>query len=126
MGDLRDLLSEPPTVATRQQLVTILDGMFEMLPFRIAAKEKGGYLTEVTKKFPGWADQVNALGAEHGILYEELRELRREAHEESNFLSRAQPIFASLGEWMERFGRHEREERRLVQMATNLELGVGA
>jgi hypothetical protein len=128
LGDLRELLSDPPMPETRHQLMTVLDGLFEMLPFRIAAKERGGYLAEVTRNFPGWSDQVQALGAEHGILYEDLRCLRREVSEAdgSDFLKRPDAIVSHIGEWMERFARHEREERRLVQTASNLELGVGA
>ena len=126
LGDLRLLLVEAPTAESRHQLVTLLEELFGMLPFRIAAKEEGGYLTDVTKQFPGWLDQVQALGAEHGILYEELRELRAAVNEDGDFPAHAAELFSQIGEWMERYARHEKEERRLLQIATNLELGVGA
>jgi hypothetical protein len=126
LGDLRQILGEPATPDTRHYLATVLDLMFEMLPYRFAMKEAGGYLDEVTKKFPGWDDQVAALCCEHGLLYEDLRDLRRDVSDESRFDRGSEAIVARIGEWMERYARHEQEERRLTQLAANLELGVGA
>jgi hypothetical protein len=126
MGDLRQILSEPATVENRRYLATVLDLMFEMLPHRFAAKEAGGYLNDVQKKFPGWSDQIAALCLEHGILYEDLRELRRQVADVDSFDRDTTRIVTRTGEWMERYVRHEREERRLAQLGANLELGVGA
>jgi len=123
LGDLREVLSLPPGPHTRPELVALLTRLFELLPQQFAMKEQGGYLSEVTERFPNWQDQVDALRIEHAFLYEDLRSLRNDVDDPMRFRAAKESTMARIAEWMDRFRNHELEERRLAQLGMNLEIG---
>jgi hypothetical protein len=125
LGELRELIADPPTELTRRAMAMVLDALFDLLPARFDSEEHGGYLTDVTRRFPHWQDQVDALRVEHGLLYEELRELRASVEDADRFRTHSARILEATAEWMDRVRTHEREERRLEQIACNLTVGVG-
>lgn len=100
--DLKRLLGSTLTLETRPYLANVLDCLFELLPSCFAMKERGGYLTEVTRKFPSWTDQVEALRMEHDSLYEDLRELRRSLDHEMSYQAAAPRILQRIAGWSER------------------------
>ncbi len=123
LGDLREALSQPPGPHTRLELVELLNRLFELLPHRFAMEEDGGYLAEVTRRFPNWQDQIDALRIEHAFLYEDLRGLRNDVDDPMRFRASKKLTMARIAEWMDRFRSHEIEERRLAQIGMNLEIG---
>lgn len=125
MGELRELLGDPPSELTRRAMAVVLDALFELLPARFDGEESDGYLSGVTRRFPHWQDQVDALRIEHALLYEELRDVRASVEDSKGFGRSPERIMQGVGDWMDRVRTHEREERRLVQLATNLTLGGG-
>ncbi|MCC7424720.1 MAG: hypothetical protein IT428_31000 [Planctomycetaceae bacterium] len=125
LGELRELIADPPTELTRRALAMVLDALFDLLPARFDSEEHGGYLTDVTGRFPHWQDQVDALRVEHGLLYEELRDLRSSVEDPEMVRKHSARLLSATEDWMDRVRTHEREERRLQQIATNLTVGVG-
>lgn len=123
LGDLRLALSEPPTPESRREISAILDLLFELLPARFQMEEAGGYLADVTRRFPNWQEQVDSLRIDHAILYENLRDLRKAIDGEPVSQRAARRLNDKIGEWMHRLRNHEREERRLSQLVMNLEIG---
>src|SRR5690606_6244973 len=85
LGDLRDLLEDPPNETTRRWMLVVLDALLETLPRGIQLKDEDGYLSEVVKAFPNWSDQVDALRREHDILFGKLRRLRERIVHRAHF-----------------------------------------
>lgn len=125
LGELRELIGDPPTELTRRAMAMVLDALFDLLPARFDSEEHDGYLTHVIRRFPHWQDQVDSLRVEHGLLYEELRDLRASVEDAERFRAHSARILEATAEWMDRVRTHEREERRLEQIASNLTFGVG-
>jgi len=123
LDELQHRLGEAPTPDTPRYLTDLLDHLFTVLPFRFDMKEKSGYLADVTKKFPNWQDQVDALRLEHALLYEDLRGLRASVDDERRYREEAPRVMQRIVSWMERLQKHDTEERRLTQLAANLMLG---
>ncbi|MDA1017191.1 MAG: hypothetical protein O3A00_22380 [Planctomycetota bacterium] len=126
LGDLRDLLSEPPTPMNRKWMAAVLDSLLETLPCEFAFKDEGeGYLAEVLEEYPSWSPQVDLLMAERDILFEKLQEVRSQLDARVRFAYMANELKHELREWMNRFVAFHRHERRLLQSAYTLEIGIG-
>src|SRR5262245_36103537 len=52
LGDLRDLLEEPPDTETRRWLLAVLEELLNLLPNEFEFEDQGGYLSEVREQFP--------------------------------------------------------------------------
>ena len=125
LGDLRDLLEEPPDKQTRRWLIAVLDALLETLPREMQLQEEGGYLSEVLEQYPNWYDQVDHLHNEHRALYFKLGEFRQRIHAQQKFSRIADEVRNDLRDWMGSLTAHHRHQRRLVQQAFNLDVGTG-
>ena len=126
LGDLRDLLEEqPPDEETCRWLVVVLDALLETLPRELNLKEQDGYLSEVLESYPNWSDQVDRLRAEHEAVFADLQRLRGQIERRTTFAEIADEVRRGLRDWMLAVIAYHRHEKRLVQTAVNLEIGVG-
>ena len=125
LGDLRDLLEEPADDMTRKWLRAVLDALLETLPREFELQDAGGYLSEVLEQYPNWYNQVDLLHQEQQALYANLRRLREQVACEVPFAEVADQVRRDLCDWMASLTAHHRHERRIIQTAFNLEVGVG-
>ncbi len=125
LGDLRDLLADPTDEHTGEWLIAVLDALLDTLPREFRLKSEGGYLSEVLEQYPSWSNQIDDLREEHLALYRRLHELRRHLAGENQQQGIEESLQEDLHRWMNRFTAHQRHERRLVQQAFTLEVGVG-
>lgn len=125
LGDLRDVLEESVDEETRSWLTVILDALLAIVPRAFALKAEGGYLKEVVAAFPDWDDQVVRLQRDHGILCDRLAQLRAQLAAGAVYAALAGRLRGELRDWMDRLNEHQCCERRLMQTAANLEIGVG-
>ncbi len=125
LGDLRDLLEDPPSDENRNWLVAVLDALVDTLPKEFALKSRDGYLNEVLMEFPNWDREVDRLEVQHLRLHQRLRELRDSVVTGRALEKIAERLRADLEEWMESFASLHHQERELVMDAVNLEVGTG-
>lgn len=125
LGDLRDVLEEPAHEETRVWLAVILDALLAIVPRSFALKEEGGYLSDVLVTFPDWHDQVARLQRDHAVLCNGLEQLRAQLATGTAYAALAEQLRRELRDWMLRLADHQSCERRLVQTAANLVIGVG-
>jgi hypothetical protein len=123
IGDLRDLLEEPPNSETRQWMAAVLDALLDTIPEEFSLKSDDGYLREVLDEFPNWADRVTRLEEEYFSLYRRLYQLRRRLQREGDYIDVAYEISTELKDWMEAFRSYIQSEQHLVLLAANLEVG---
>lgn len=126
VGDLRDLLNEPPTPMNRKWIAAVLDSLLDTLPCEFEFKNgNDGYLSEVLEEFPSWSPQVDLLAAERDILFEKLQDVRIQLDARVRFAYVADELKHALRDWMNRFVAFHRHERRLLQAAYTMEIGAG-
>ena len=125
LGDLRDLLYEPPDEETCRWLLAVLDALLETLPREFDLKQQDGYLMEVLENYPNWSSAVDRLQSEHNELFLKLKELRGQISRQFAFAEIADEVCRGLKDWMLTLIAYHRHENRLVQTALNLEVGVG-
>ncbi len=125
LGDLRDLLEEPIDETTCRWMREVTGALLETLPREAELKKQGGYLVEVLEQYPNWSGQVNELQSEKEAIYEKLHQLRDRLLRQVSFGAIAEEIRRDLRDWMTRLQAHHRHERRLVQTAFNLDVGIG-
>jgi hypothetical protein len=125
LGDLRDILEEPPDQEARRWLLSVLDALLDTLPREFDLKEVDGYLDVVLERFPSWSTQVERLHRDHDILFQKLHELRERVQKHAWFAPIADEVRRDLRDWMYKLIAHNRNETRLVQTAVNLEVGAG-
>jgi len=125
LGDLRDLLEEPPDKTTRKWLLAVLDALLDTLPRQYELQADGGYLSEVLDQFPNWAEQVERLRSEKQELFVKLRQLREGIGKRVSFAKIAEEVRKGLRDWMSSLSSHQRRERRIMQTAFNLDVGPG-
>jgi hypothetical protein len=121
LGDLRELLTEPPTAHTRHALLVVLDALLDAISLRLRAGED--YLTEVLDERPNWSRQVEALRRGHAADQARLAELRDHIHRGVSFAAVAEQIARDLAAWMESLAANRHDENRLEQMAVNRDHG---
>lgn len=125
LGDLRDLLDETPDEQNRGWLLAVIDTLFDTLPRELELRSQGGYLHEVVEQVPNWSVQVSRLHEEKVAIYERLGELREKLVEAETYCELADRLSQELRDWMTGFIALERHERRMMQHAFNIEIGVG-
>lgn len=125
IGDLRDLLEEPANGETYRWLSAVLDALLDTLPRERKLKEQGGYLGNVLEEYPSWSNQVEQLQQQQNALYKKLRILRSSLENEHCFVRAASEVREELRVWMHALEAHHRHERRLVQAAFTVDVGVG-
>jgi len=125
LGDLRDLLEEPPDETTCRWMRQVTGALLETLPRESELKREGGYLAEVLEEYPNWSSQVSQLQSEKQAIFEKLRQLRDRLERQAPFGMIAEEIRRDLRDWMTRLQAHHRHERRIVQTAFNLDVGTG-
>lgn len=125
LGDLRDLLEDPPSDENRNWLLAVLDALVDTLPKEFALKSRDGYLSDVLLEFPNWDREVDRLEEQHVRLYKRLRQLRDRVVMGHPLELIAERLRGDLEEWMESFKTLHHQERELVMEAVNLEVGTG-
>jgi hypothetical protein len=125
LGDLRDLLEEPTDEMACKWLLAVLGALLQTLPRDFQLQDEGGYLAEVVEEFPNWSVQVNRLLQERETLFSNLNQLRERITQEIPFAEIAEKLRHDLHGWMASYVAFQRHERRLVQTAFNLDVGVG-
>lgn len=125
LGDLRDLLEEPPDAENRRWLIAVLDALLDTLPREFDLKEEDGYLSAVLERFPSWSNRVDRLQGDHERLFEKLKELRGRVDRNAWIAPIANDVRRELRDWMLGLIAHHRKENRLVMTAMTLEVGVG-
>ena len=125
LGDLRDLLEEPADQLTLKWMAAVLDALLETLPREFAIKEDGGYMADVLEEFPNWSTHVADLLEERESLFAKLRTLRNRLNGNASFRKIAGELREDLRSWMISFTAFHRHERRLVQNAFNMDVGIG-
>lgn len=123
IGDLRDLLDEPPDAETRRWLLAVLDELLDLLPNEFEFEDQEGYMSDVCDQFPNWSHEVDRLHNQHEDLYFKLLELRNRITLEQAFEYIASEMKSELQHWIERAQRHRDHEQRLVAAAYDLTLG---
>ena len=125
LGDLRDLLEEPPDEQNRRWLRAILHALLDTLPREFAIRQQGGYLSEVIEQHPNWCGLVENLQEEKRRLYERLQQLHARLLHHADYRAVARHLRRDLRDWITTLVAHHRHERRLVQSAFNTEVGAG-
>jgi Hemerythrin HHE cation binding domain len=125
LGDLRDLLEEPIDDENRKWLLAVLDALIDTLPREFDLENEDGYMSEVLERFPNWSHQVEQLHRDHERMFEKLKELRGRTERDSWIAPIANEVRHDVRDWIRILVAHNRRETRLVQMAMNLEVGVG-
>ena len=125
LGDLRDLLEEPPDHLTGRWLTAVLDALLDTLPREFKSQEAGGYMADVLESFPNWTGHVTELRQERDTLFSKLKELRDQLAGKQSYRSIATELQRDLRDWMKSVTAFHRHERRLIQTAFNLEVGIG-
>jgi hypothetical protein len=125
LGDLRDLLEEPPNRYTRGWLTAVLDALLDTLPREMAIKEASGYLNEVLDEFPSWYRHVEDLQNEQRLVFLSLQALRDRLQTSGPYQRDAAHAQSQLRQWMNRLLAYHRHENRILQTAMNLEVGAG-
>lgn len=124
VGDLRDLLAEPPDAVTCHWLRAVLDELLVTLPNQFRLRQEGGFLADVLEQYPWWYSNVEQLREEHRVLYDRLRELRGALDHTRRFAHIADIVRRDLKDWMTRLVAYHRHERRLLQNAYTLDVGA--
>jgi hypothetical protein len=125
LGDLRDLLEEPPSEENSRWLLAVLDALLDALPREFELKSQDGYLSEVLLEFPNWENHVERLEQQHVELFESLHDLREQIVARHPLEEIAQRLRVDLQEWLAAFVALHRQEQNLVLTAVNLEVGTG-
>lgn len=125
IGDVRDVLEEPPSDQTRHWLSVLLDTLLETVPEEFSLKSDGGYMSEVLLDFPHWNTRVGDLEDQYFSLYLQLRRLREQLRLQVTYEETAKSLRADLSSWISSFQEYCAQERDLVQTAVNLTVGAG-
>src|SRR5262249_22259581 len=125
LGDLRDILEEPPDAESRKWLMAVLDALLDTLPREFGLEEIDGYMTEVLERYPSWTNRVERLHSEHELLFSKLKELRGRVERDIWVAPIANEVRRDLRDWILKLVAHNRGENRLLQTAMNLEVGAG-
>lgn len=123
LDDLRDLLRDKFDGETRKWVLVVLDELVGTLPREFHLREEGGYLAEVVERFPNWSDRVERLHREYENLIKGLHKLRDEIMQTVWAAESAPQVRRGLAEWVNSMVAQDRHERRLLQLATNLDIG---
>jgi len=126
LGDLRDVLEEPFDEVTQKWLKAVVDALLELLPREFALMDgDGGYLNEVLEQDPNWSRYVERLAGQRRIIHAQLQTLRRQMDLPGDEAPDASQLRNGLKDWITSLTAFHRHERRLVQTAFNLDVGVG-
>lgn len=125
LGDLRDLLEEPPDEHTPHWLLAVLDALLQTRPIEMELQAQDGYLSPVLEKYPSWSPQVDSLYRRHIELSEKLRLLRDRIGNKQPFAETARELRRDLRDWMLSVIGQHRSEAHLLQMAMTLDVGAG-
>jgi hypothetical protein len=123
LDDLRDLLRDEFDGETRKWLLVVLDELVGTLPREFHLREEGGYLADVVSRFPNWSDRVERLHREYEGLIDRLHRLRDDVLQADWAADTAAHVRRELAEWVNTMVAQDRHERRLLQLATNLDIG---
>ena len=123
VGDLRDLLDEPPDDETRRWLLAVLEELLDLLPNEFEFEDQGGYLVDVCEQNPNLSSVVERLHRDRESLYFNLLELRNRISDERSFDFIADEVKPKLCSWIEAAQRHRDSEQRLVVAAFDTTFG---
>lgn len=125
LGDLRDLLEEPPDAENRKWLLAVLEVLVDMLPREHELTLDEGYMDFVRDRYPSWNRQIEQLERDHDDLYYRLRLLHSRVRDNEWIGPVASELRHELATWMDAIQRHKAAESDLVVSAVNFDLGDG-
>lgn len=125
LGDLRDILEEQLDPGNLRWLTAVIDALLDTMPRNFAVQDEGGYLQEVVECDPNWFGYVRRLSDERTRIFHKLRMLRRQIDEFIPHDATTGELRSDLRNWMVQWTAFQRHERRLVQTAFNLDVGIG-
>ncbi len=123
LGDLRQLVDEPPTAQTRFGMLVTLDRLLENLPRRLELTSEQGYMAEVLEERPNWHDRIENLLDANRDCISRLDELRRRIARELPFAETARRVSQDLREWMDSLESIREHEGQMLQNAFALDIG---
>ena len=123
IGDLRDLLEEPPDGETRRWLLAVVDELLDLLPNEFEYEDQGGYFADVCEQNPNWSGMIDRLHRQHEGLYSGLLELRNRISNEQCFDFIANEVKPKLSHWIAAAQRHRDREQRLLVSAFDTTFG---
>ena len=106
-------------------MAAVLDALLDTLPRKFQLQEDGGYMAEVLDEFPNWSGEVQKLLTEREALFDKLGTLRERLAGRVPYRRIADQLRHDLREWMNSLNAFHRHERRLIQTAFNLDVGIG-
>lgn len=124
-NSLVEQLQEPDDAATRGCVLDILDEMLKNLLQQFQLEEKNGYMAEVLEQFPNWHPQVEHLRQQHGLLHQQLVEIRDRIAAQPADSRLIAEMRRQLVDWTNTYNEHQEREAVLIQDAFTLETGVG-
>ncbi|MCA9079063.1 MAG: hypothetical protein KDA58_00830 [Planctomycetaceae bacterium] len=125
IGDLRDLLDDPPCDETGQWLLAVLNTLLETLPQDFELSSQNGYLDSVLAEYPHWEPVVERLENQRYELYRRLISLRNKLQVNASYTALADMLKGELTTWMSAFKVLRQHEQRLVLLSTHLDEGAG-
>jgi len=114
MGDLRDVLEEPPDEVNCNWMLAILDALLTTLPKELDMAESGYYLNMDRSQHRSQRASFEKLLNEKHLLYAKLRNLRSSILNDGSFEETAELIKLELHGWMKNLIAHHRSERALA------------
>ena len=125
LGDIRDLLEEPPNAETARWLIAVLDTLIETLPEDFELCSRDGYLNSIVEDCPNWEPMVEQLENQHFELYRRLIALRARLQLDCDYAAFAEILKGDLEAWILAFRDHRQHEQQLLMLATHLDEGGG-
>ena len=126
LGDLRDLADEPFDGVTMNWLRAVMDALLETLSQEFSRQDDGGgYLQEVIDLDPNWTRYVDRLAEQRRAIFVRLRGLRGQLDGLQSLKTVVPALRDELKDWMYSITALHRHERRLLQTAFNLDIGIG-
>ncbi|MCA9062031.1 MAG: hypothetical protein KDA96_03205 [Planctomycetaceae bacterium] len=124
LGDLQELMEEPPDETNRRWLLAVLDTLVEISDRHVRLQDQGdGYLSEVLTEFPNWDRKIERLRERKLRVNDSVRELRNRIQARQDLNPVASRIRVEVKDWVCEFKEQRRHEIQLMQTAFNWEIG---
>lgn len=125
LGDLSDVLEEPASTENKKWILALVDTLLETLPVEYRLRDVQGLYDEVLQEHPTWDSAVMRIRQEQKTLASQLRILKDSLDHCENFRASARVLKHEIMVWMNRLVQFNQKEKRLLQEAYNIEVGVG-
>lgn len=125
LGDLSDVLEEPASDENKKWILALVDTLLDTLPAEYRLRDVQGFYEDVLHEHPSWDSAVLRIRQEQRTLVSELKSLKASLDCCKNFKASADSLKQELMLWMNHLIQFNQREKRLLQDAYNIEVGVG-